>query len=156
MSGGGSKPGERRGGRQKGALNKATLERRAKAQAALLANTNAPIEQRELAKDALLRIAHVCEGAMAVCRPTTQAEIENGAKANPDGSWPRFIELGRLTGWCYKAAADFQSPKLLGVAVAPAPPVLDDRPREPRKLRIFEGGKLIELRPIGGRDDSAA
>lgn len=150
--------GAKYGGRKKGTPNKATLEKRAKAAAQLAANRNAPIEQRELAKDALMRIARVCEGAMAVCRPTTQAELERGVALNPDGSWARFAELGRLTAWCYKAAADFESPKMLGISVAPPPPPEVDEV-EIIPLRVFEGGREIKViahhQNKGGKPDAA-
>lgn len=136
--------GTRIGGRQKGTPNKATLEKRAKAAAALAAEKNAPFEERELAKDALMRIARLAEGAAAVSRPTTESDIELGAKPNPDGNWERFHDWVRLTAWCYKAAADFQSPKMLGVAVAPAPQKPDGKP-EIVRLRVFEGGQQVKM-----------
>lgn len=135
--------GAKYGGRRKGTPNKATLEKRAKAAAALAAEKNAPIEERELAKDALMRIARLAEGAAAVSRPTTEADIATGTRPNPDGNWDRFRDWVRLTAWCYKAAADFQSPKMLGVAVAPTPVNLGGPPKI-RRLRVFDsGGTLV-------------
>jgi hypothetical protein len=141
-------------GRKKGTPNKATLEKRAKAALQIVQDSQKPIEERELAKDALMRIAQLAEGAAAVNRPTPQSDISEGITPNPDGDWGRFYEWIKLTAWCYKAAADFQSPKMLGVAVAPAPPPAHDISK-PRKLNIFEGGRYSKTVTIGERGDAA-
>ena len=139
--------GKKTGGRIKGTPNKATMERRAKAATARMEAANAPLEQRELAKDTLLRIMVFCEGAVAANRPTTEKEIAEGKAVNPDGSWPRCLDWARLWAWCSDKRGSFESPRLLGVAVAPAPPTTETV--HVVRLRVFEGGretKLIEHR----------
>lgn len=144
--------GVRIGGRQKGTPNKATLEKRAKIAAQRAADANRPLEERELAKDALMRIARLAEGAAAVNRPTTEADIAGGNQPNPDGNWQRFHEWVKLTAWCYKAAADFQSPKMLGIAVAPPPPPPETAEPEIIRLRVFEGDRQVKLIERKSRD----
>jgi hypothetical protein len=114
--------GVRYGGRQKGSLNKATIEKRA-----LIERVNIVTAGRlEQAKDALLRIAQ---------------ELEEQAKHM---KLEERLNWLKLTAWCYKAAADFQSPKMLGIAVAPPPPVLSHEP-EVIRLRVFEGGRDVTV-----------
>lgn len=148
----GAKPGERRGGRQRGTLNKATVERKAKALVALTRQADASFEHRELAKDALMRLAIFAEGAAAATRPTTEADIKGGSEINPDGDWDRHKGWIELSGRLYKWAADFQSPRMLGIAMAPPPPPTIEGGEEQRvrmTLRVFEGGRMIKQIPAG-------
>lgn len=129
------------GGRRKGTPNKATLEKRAKAAAAQMAAADAPLEMRELAKDTLVRIMAFCEGAVAACRPTTEAETAAGKAINPDGDWGRTLDWAKLWAWCSDKRAAYESPKLLGVAIAPAPPSHDQV--TVIDLDVFQGGHPV-------------
>lgn len=140
----GAKPGERRGGRQKGTPNKATRERQINAAAEI---DRARREGRELAKDVLERFMKLAEGACAVNRPTAAEDIAKGKAENPDGDWGRFGEWFDRTVYCAKELAKYQSPQIKGVD-APAPPpdpkTLEQGSKRKFGLRVFEGGRALE------------
>ena len=79
MPHGGSKPGERRGGRKAGTKNRATIERQLEAAQAAIAKVK---HGRELAKDVLERLLHdldrfkgIAEGAAGLHKPPSAAEL---------------------------------------------------------------------------------
>lgn len=127
-------------GRKKGSLNKATLERRAKAQLELLAaaRENPP---RERALDRLARLQRLIEGAAAVSRPTTQRDVAGGQEPNPDGNWDRFTGLLRLWAQIDIACANYEAPKLQAIAIAPPPQ--EQRQARIIDLKVFEGGRQV-------------
>jgi hypothetical protein len=144
----GSKPGERRGGRQRGTKNKATVEREINAAAVI---DRARREGRELAVDVLEKLMKVAEGAAAINRPTEQKKYK-------DGDWKLFAEWFDRTAFCAKALAPFQSPTFKAVAVdvrstTPAPmqqlsppPLQIEGPTDQNSsvkcyLRAIKGGK---------------
>jgi hypothetical protein len=98
MSGGGSKPGERRGGRQKGARNKATIER---ALIAERAAAQAKASGKRLAKDLLEDFMHLFADMAATADRNTE----------------KFEKWARLAIETAKALAPFQSPRYSTVAV---------------------------------------
>jgi hypothetical protein len=96
------------GGRVKGSKNRATLEREAATQ------IDAAIGgKQELAKDTLVRMMRLAEGAAAVHR----------TKINDDEKhWDRFGEWFDRWAYVAKEAAKYQSPQMRAIAVmAPAP-----------------------------------
>lgn len=116
MPKGGSKPGERRGGRQKGARNKATIQREIEAgKAAAEAIDKARSGQIELAKDVLRRLMKIAEGITSLNRPTTVREIDAGTVPNKDGDWERFGQWFDRTVYCAKELARYESPTFKAV-----------------------------------------
>jgi hypothetical protein len=93
MNRGGSKPGERRGGREKGSLNKATIERALMAEREV-ANANEP--RQKLAKDHLEELVDFY-AQMSISEPD---EVEKWSKLRMQ-------------------AASYQSPKLDVVMIQP-------------------------------------
>lgn len=117
----GSAPGEYRGGRQRGTLNKATLEKLAVAAQTI---DSARRGETELAKDVLERMMKLAEGAAGVNRPVTAADVAAGRQQNPEGSWERFGEWFDRTVYCAKELAKYQSPTFKAIVgpFAPAGP----------------------------------
>lgn len=162
----GSKPGERRGGRQKGAKNKATLAREEEARKALagqlvaeIVDGTGPLKLRELPKEALVRIAIACEERAAHFKPVKKGE--NGATKNKAGDLAlegAFMDRAII---CWSKAAPFYSPTYKAVVTAattpaeakmPAPQLLEHQPtdRQSREaaaqqdyLRVIKGGKAV-------------
>ena len=97
MNRGGSKPGERRGGRKKGSLNKATIERALMAEREV---ANANETRQKLAKDHLEELVNFY-ARMAISKPD---EVEKWSKL-------RIEAASRL--------APYQSPKLGVVMIQP-------------------------------------
>ena len=97
MNRGGSKPGERRGGRKKGSLNKATIERALMAEREV---ANANETRQKLAKDHLEELVNFY-ARMAISKPD---EVEKWSKL-------RMEAASRL--------APYQSPKLGVVMIQP-------------------------------------
>ena len=142
----GAKPGERRGGRGKGTLNKATLEslerERIRSQidvataGAERTITQAQAIGRKLAKDRLEELTEIFIGAAAYFQPRSSAIGE----ANQNADWDKFEKWGRLAMDCASKLAPYQSPTFRAIMVSAPPP-----PREEDKL-----GNVISLSdPIG-------
>jgi hypothetical protein len=97
MAGGGSRPGERRGGRKKGALNKATRERMEMARRELDAAATGKA-RRPLAKERLEELFDISLGAMRLHQEVTpEMAARAHAAGNTDvvvraGDWDRFGE----------------------------------------------------------------
>lgn len=146
----GSKPGERRGGKQKGSKNKATIERELQAARALTeAVATGKLDGQELAKDVLGRFMRLSEGAAGEFMPTPSAQLKQGKAENPNKDWDRFGEWVDRVIYCAKELAKYQSPALRAILVPASAP--DSNQQERRKafgLRIFEGGKpIMEILP---------
>jgi Na+-transporting methylmalonyl-CoA/oxaloacetate decarboxylase gamma subunit len=136
MPKGGSKPGERRGGRKRGIPNKATIERllRGKIAEQVAEEIGAPgtavaiaLEKaasgRRLAKDELEEVVPIIKGIVAHHQQqvTSQDPATGRLVITPQA------DLSDLKGWlqlfvdtCFKLA-DFQSPKFRAIVVAAAP-----------------------------------
>ena len=160
MPHGGSKPGERRGGRKAGTKNRATIERQLEAAQAAIAKVK---HGRELAKDVLERLLHdldrfktIAEGAAGLHKPPSAAELKVAAEKGltiAKGDWGLFGEwFDRAVGTARDAAtvakdlAKYQSPQIRPVD-APAPPPdpkeLEAGSKRRFGLRVFEGGKPL-------------
>jgi hypothetical protein len=128
MARGGSKPGQRRGGRPKGGKNKATIEREQRALEALQKQAKQPL--RKLAKDQLADLVPEVKGI--VSRFAAAVE-EKGGKPGTKGYkrelWRELKDWIRLYGWVADLAADFESPRYRAVAVAMTPG--DGKPMAP-------------------------
>jgi hypothetical protein len=120
MSGRGAKPGERRGGRSKGTVNRTTTER------ALIAAkqvAEARIAGRPLAKEVLEKFMLLFQ-AKAL-------RTQNSAKS--------FTHWAKLTLDCAKALAPYQSPQLRSIEQPAPPPSISGEPQVIRfGLRVFE------------------
>jgi hypothetical protein len=133
MSGGGSKPGERRGGRKRGSLNLATRERAAIAARAV---TEAKASGRQLAKDVLSDFTEIFKSMAVRYQPLA-------GNANADEA--KFEKWARLAVDCAARAAPFQSPTFRAVTVVPP-----DKTREDDvtviNLKIFDHtGTALEM-----------
>jgi hypothetical protein len=114
MSGGGSKPGERRGGRKGGSLNLATRERAAIASGVV---TEAKAAGRLLAKDVLSDFTEIFKSMAVRYQPLAD-------NANADEA--KFEKWARLAVDCAARAAPFQSPTFRAVTVAPPDKTRED------------------------------
>ena len=130
MNRGGSKPGERRGGRKKGSLNKATIERALMAEREV---ANANEIRQKLAKDHLEELVNFY-ARMAISTPD---EVEKWSKL-------RMEAASRL--------APYQSPKLGVVMIQP--PSEQDRLAHDR--RGTDSRSQQQGRCIGHRDHHQA
>jgi hypothetical protein len=126
MSGGGSKPGERRGGRQPGSKNKATIERERMAQleaekAALLAAAEkgksevlaAQASGKKLMKDIGFELAQLFTAMAAYHQP-------HPTGGNPNANEEKFLEYAKLAAQTAAQFAGYESPKLSAVMVGAA------------------------------------
>jgi hypothetical protein len=167
----GAKPGERRGGRQRGTKNKATIERELQAAHQVAAAHGAGREMATAVLERLMmdldKYRELAEGAAAVHRPPKPDEIAaaqamENAKALEEkreprtlyaGNWELFgqwfdrtVSTARDAAMCAKELANYQAPKIKSVD-APAPPPdprdLEQKSRKRFGLRVFEGGKPL-------------
>jgi hypothetical protein len=136
MPGGGSKKGERRGGRGRGTKNKATLERERQAQlevekAALLAKAEAAgsevlaaqAEGKKLMKQIAFDFAQLFAGIAAFHQPYPGWHQDASGKwvnDNPNYDEARFRDYGKLAVDTALGAASYESPKLSAVMVGAA------------------------------------
>jgi hypothetical protein len=150
----GAAPGERRGGRAKGTLNKRTTEALLKAAQTIDAAREGRIE---LGKDVLDRMMKLAEGAASVHRPWTQADVDAGRAAAVGGDWDRFGLWFDRTVFCAKELAKYQSPTFKAIAVQVTPDVSRDRlppPSDPKVVNIDDPEALqrvYKLRIAGVR-----
>lgn len=136
----GSKKGERRGGRQLGVKNKATLEREQRALAELAEKAAAAHKagkNLKLAKDELAELIPVVKSATAGFQKAAMGEAGEGMpgqKGYSAAKWKEFREwLEFFSTLCYRTA-DFQSPKYRAIAVAVPP----GDPAQPIPERVIE------------------
>src|SRR5258708_6920948 len=139
MSGGGSKPGQRRGGRKKGSLNLATRERAAIAAGTVL---EAKTTGRPLAKDVLSDFTEIFKSMAVRYQPLA---------GNQNADEARFEKGARLAVDCAARTAPFQSPTFRAVTVAPAEAPGDDV--RVINLKIFDHtGTAVELTSRSAQD----
>jgi gamma-glutamyltranspeptidase len=157
----GAKPGERRGGRAKGQLNKASIERAALAER-IVAEAEGK-HGRKLGRELLEEFALMFGGLAAAFQPVatgpggtlTQADLESWANSYKE---PLFEKYAKLAAKCADAFADFQSPRLSRVHVAAPPPDSQGPIRRKFTINIFDHNgrpapRHIDVRP---RSDSTA
>jgi hypothetical protein len=124
MSRGGAKPGERRGGRQKGTPNRATVQKQLiAAQIAERTVADARTAGRKLAKEVLENFMFGFADLAEHYKPTPEVE-----RPNPHADEDKFAQYAELAIDCAKALAPYQSPTFRAVVVAPAV--------EPKEKRI--------------------
>lgn len=148
--------GAKYGGRKAGTPNKRTVEKRVRAQQEL---DDARFHGKKLAIDRMRELLEIAVGVMAAHQPVSADQVAEALARDPQtklrqqtGNLPIFGEWWDRAAFACKNIMRHETPELKAIAVAPAPaPALLEGPRAPRKLRIFEGGKVIELKPIGER-----
>jgi hypothetical protein len=126
MPRGGSKKGERRGGRVKGKPNKATIERALIAERAI---AKSKAEHKPLAKEVMAEFLDLFRKLALKHQNNTR----------------RFEKYARLTIDTAKMLAPFESPTLKAIDLPSPPPDVKGEPAVIRfGLRVFESGKLID------------
>ena len=160
MPGGGAKPGERRGGRKKNSLNKATIAKLRDAQVAekVAEIINAPPQAgatlqhypaRTRAKDELSEMIPVVKSHVGQFQ---QAAIASGMPGDPKFNpslWKMYKDWWDLYVKVCDTAADFQDPRLKAqLWVAPpadiAPPRQDDDRRVVRMADPVRASRLYQ------------
>lgn len=144
-----SQPGERRGGRQAGVPNKATVEaqERARLAAEIATSMSRPLTQpapagapapvqRKLMRERLEELAEICIGAAAFFQPAAQ-----GQRPNPHENWGEFHKWVETAIKAADKAADYQSPKYRAIAVASAAP-------EPKQVGKGDGNVIPINDPV--------
>ena len=114
MPRGGSKPGERRGGRKKGSRNLKLVEKDLLAQREL---ADAKEKKRKLGKEVLDDFMHLFAGMAAYYQPAPP-----GAPPRPQQNEIKFKEYAALATTVAKDLAQYQSPKYSAVMVGQAGP----------------------------------
>lgn len=136
-TGGGSKPGKRRGGRKPGARNKVTIEREeiarlelaaekeAREAAAKVAGAKAALTK--LGKDVLEEFMMLFRGMAAAYQPAPP-----GQPARQGADEAKFVKYAVLARDTAADLAEYQSPKYRAIAVMAPPP--DLRPGDDAKV----------------------
>jgi hypothetical protein len=131
MAGGGSKKGERRGGRKAGTPDLRTTERMLLARKDL---DEAKGGQFRLAKEYLREIMVMAHGLTGYYVP-----IRPGGLANPNANRDDFQFCAKLCVDAAKSLASYESPKLAAMMIQPPPPTEDDKAKERViELTIFD------------------
>jgi hypothetical protein len=163
MPGGGSRKGERRGGRKPGTKNKATIERERVAMLAaerekLLLEVRVALEKSEVAQDEVsgrklmkeigFDLAQQFAGLAAFYQPQWRVDPATGrtVNANPNFDEAKFRQYAELAATTARDFAAYESPKLSAVMVG-SPAVT--------KIQIIGGipddqdGNLIDTPAVG-------
>lgn len=137
MPAGGSQKGERRGGRQKGALNKKTIERKVKEDAERIMASGQPVKM--LGKEIIEQFAHYCAGYASKHQPKGERPGLNTPTERAEYDWTvdQFERWMRLAGWFAKELAPYQSPTFRAIAIV-TPPEDGGRKVTRFTLNIFE------------------
>lgn len=112
MPRGGSKPGERRGGRQKGTPNKVTAEQALSAERVL---AKAKVSGRRLGKEVLDYYMHVFAEIADTERAAALTEKPENAREHE----ARFERFAKYAIDCAQKLAPFQSPTFRAIQIAP-------------------------------------
>lgn len=127
----GSKPGEgnRGGGRKKGKLNRATIERAAVAERIIAETQGKP--GKKLGKEIIGEFMEMFGGLAAAFQPVSLRQVDGMPPPQLDAkdmeAWaksyrePLFEKYAKLAAKCASDLADYQSPKM-GTVQVPAPP----------------------------------
>lgn len=162
----GAKPGERRGGRTKGALNKETiarneiLERLVAEQAKQAADTGGT-RRRKLGKEVLAEFVEMFGGLAAAFQPTgtglngalTAEDMEKWAKSYKE---PLFEKYAKLAAKTADDVSAYESPKYGTVSVPAPPPPERGQTKKKFTIGIFDGQgrpapKQITVKPIASK-----
>lgn len=149
---GGSKPGERRGGRQKNSKNKKTIERELETQARQIIAADPSVTKPKLAKEVLEQFMHVFAGMAARVQPTLvqdPAHPNDPSKKIITGEFEKFERWSGIAMEFATRLARYQSPTFTAVALSPLPDANAVREVKRFTFRIFEDRKLIEHIPAG-------
>jgi hypothetical protein len=132
----GARPGERRGGRQKGTKNRTTIERELLDQRQYVAEhvyQRAKLRGHKLAKETLDEFMIVFAAMATHYRPCL-----DGTSVNPNQNEEKFERWARLVIDAAKALAPYQSPTFRAIVVAPPPPENKGETVKRFSLKIFE------------------
>lgn len=147
MSGGGSKKGERRGGRKPGKPNKATVERALVAEREMAAN-NAKAKTFKLGKEVLRDFMEAFATLAAYHQP--KRVVDKEGKESLSGNLEEFGRWGELAVKCAVALTPYESPRLNALTVVPPPPEKEEVEKV-IEVKVFEAdgtpGKVIQLIP---------
>lgn len=179
MAGGGSKPGERRGGRRVGSANLLTIERELIAKAvtrqavadgrrreqALVhlerqadAAADAVQKLREqgkpLAKDAMALFLEIFMGRAAHYQP--RVDLKTMAETNKQASEEKFEKWARLSVETAKALAPFQSPTFRAIVVQPPPPSHSEQQVRRFTLAVFDNHNGHTIEAVATTDEAIA
>jgi hypothetical protein len=140
-----SQPGERRGGRQKGTPNKATVAKlldakvAEKVEAIIEANPKLrdaalqPVTRRVRAKDELIDLIPVVKGHVAQFQQVALT-MAPGTDAFSPAMWDRYERWLQLLHKVCDSAADFQDPRLKAQLYVPPPPDMPVHQDGPQKV----------------------
>lgn len=156
MPGGGSKPGERRGGRKRGTPNKRTEEKKL---LPLMEQARAHGAGHKLAKEVIEEFMIVAAGTAARYQPRPRQEDgqeegkfkETNKLANPD----LFEKWAKLAVAWATDLAPYQSPTFRAIVVAPPPPDPGTGRVKRFTLTIFDdGGRELSENLVALPDNS--
>jgi hypothetical protein len=151
----GSKPGERRGGRPKGARNKATLERAAVAERVM---NETQMAGRKLGKEVLEEFMIVFSGIAAAHQPRSATDIVAWSNSPQEAMFEKYAKLAVKTA---HDLADFQSPKFAAIHIASPAPAPKGPTRRKFTINIFDhqgrpASRHIDVKPTSSESANAA
>lgn len=143
-----SQKGVRKGGRQKGAKNKATIAREEEAKAKIAAAMKSADRSADpkLAMNEIYKALAIAEGVAGKLQPRSISSDPQGLLAVEGGDMKGFGEWFDRWVKCVELLAKYQIPAIKPIEVPAAPPDPSDLDRNSRKrfgLRIFEGGRPL-------------
>ena len=153
MPGGGAKPGERRGGRQKGTPNKRTAERQRvqeyTAEAWKLASSAQEMraKRKKLGKEIASEFANVFANMAAYHQPIPAGQP---IPPNREPNEEKFVMYAELAVWAGAAAAKYESPTYKAITVEAEmvvggqakPPIVDITPTKAPEPSDAQGRNL--------------
>ena len=161
----GSKKGERRGGRQKGTKNKATIAReeaaRAEFEAAMKATaskTRGTGVSPKLAMQEMYKAISIAEGVAGKLQPKDISQDVNGKLTITGGDLKAFGDWFDRWVKGLELLAKYQIPAIKPIEAPAPPPTPEELEQGSRKrfgLRIFEGGRPLQ-QPVDGKDKGVA
>jgi hypothetical protein len=153
MPRGGSKPGERRGGRQKGTPNKFTASR-----AVVLPPTFAASKPLYLrAKDELAELVSVVKGHVGQFQLAAVGADGSGLPGQPGHDpvkWDTFLKWMAFYRSVCDSAADFQDPRFKAIAIMappPSPPQTGDQRDNVVQITDPVGASRVYLNIVKGK-----
>ena len=136
----GSRKGERRGGRQLGTRNKASLEKeRIAAEIAARTMADARVAGKKLAKEVLEEFMFLFAGMAAHYQPTPP----HLPQQNVNASETKFLQYAELAVTAAKSLAPYQSPTFKAVQVSSGPIDPPTQPGDNAKVINLKDAKKI-------------
>lgn len=158
MSGGGSRKGERRGGRKVGTPNRATLERALIAEREMAQVDKRATKSFKLGKEVLRDFMEAFGGLATHYQPVKLVDKDGKPVLDAKGVQQLRGDLEQFGRWselavkCAIALAPYESPRLNAITVVPPAPE-QKKEEEVIEVKVFEAdgseGKVIQLIPPG-------